>query len=233
MRQGKAADRARGKAPTADRAENCAALMAMFACSAGSATVLLDACTLQHYPRGTILAHQGDDLPHGWILLDGAASYQSFSVDGRAVQLAVFGSGDLLGAYDQRVQLAADLMALTPLVTLKFRTGGLAVLAEQHPDIGLGLSRVFARQLQALMNRLISRTTLTAPGRIYTALLAAAQSDGTIAPAPTVSMLAIQAQTTRETASRALALLDRRGILQRESRQWRVISSRLLEELIV
>jgi CRP/FNR family transcriptional regulator, cyclic AMP receptor protein len=221
------------QAGRSDHAANCAALMAIFGCSADSATAILDSCTLQLYARSSILAHQGDDLACGWILLDGAASYQSISFDGRTVQLAAFGSGDLLGGYDQGIQLAADLMALTPLVTLKFRTGGLSALAVQYPDIGLGLSRAFARQLQALMNRLISRTTLTAPGRIYSALLAATNANGVIHPAQTVSMLAIQAQTTRETASRAIAVLDRRGILQRNSAGWRVTSRRLLEELVV
>ena len=54
-----------------------------------------------------------------------------------------------------------------------------------------------------------------------------------IRPAPIVAALATSVQTTRETASRAISLLERRGIIARQNDHWLIQSIRLLEDLIV
>jgi CRP-like cAMP-binding protein len=52
-------------------------------------------------------------------------------------------------------------------------------------------------------------------------------------PPPIVAALALKAQTTRETASRAMSDLRRRGIIQRDKDRLEIISRPLLEALVI
>src|SRR4029079_10464142 len=99
--------------------------------------------------------------------------------------------------------------------------------------VGAGLARIFAGQLANVLDRFAARVTLTATGRVYSQLLEAIDERGTIDKIPSVTMLAIRAQTTRETASRAISALERRGILRREARAWIIASPRMLEDLAI
>ena len=81
--------------------------------------------------------------------------------------------------------------------------------------------------------KLDARSTLTARGRIYAELARRAGERLAIAPPPVIAELAHIAQTTRETASRAIAELERRGIVARSAEMLRINSPRLLAELVV
>ena len=48
-----------------------------------------------------------------------------------------------------------------------------------------------------------------------------------------ISALALSAQTTRETGSRAINALERRGIIRRDDNQLEILSRSLLEELVI
>jgi DNA-binding GntR family transcriptional regulator len=58
-------------------------------------------------------------------------------------------------------------------------------------------------------------------------------TDLTIRPAPILSELAVRVGSTRETVSRAVNALERRGIIRREAGALVVVSPRLLEELVL
>jgi predicted transcriptional regulator len=90
-----------------------------------------------------------------------------------------------------------------------------------------------ARQLDMVLDRMAARIGLSATGRCYQALLAKADDDGWIKPLPVLSALALGVNTTRETASRAVAQLVRRGIVERHDNGLRVVSRRMLEELVL
>ena len=84
-----------------------------------------------------------------------------------------------------------------------------------------------------LLDRMAARIGLSATGRCYQALLSKSDDDGWIRPPPVLSALAIGVNTTRETASRALAHLIRRGIAERHDDGLRIVSRRMLEELVI
>jgi CRP-like cAMP-binding protein len=48
-----------------------------------------------------------------------------------------------------------------------------------------------------------------------------------------IAALALSAQTTRETGSRAINALERRGIIRRDDERLEILSRGLLEELVV
>ena len=57
--------------------------------------------------------------------------------------------------------------------------------------------------------------------------------DLTIRPGPVLSDLALRVSTTRETASRAVNALERRGIIRRDADALVVVAPHRLEELIL
>ena len=78
-----------------------------------------------------------------------------------------------------------------------------------------------------------ARIILTANGHVYVELLHEAGEEGTISPPPLIAALALSAQTTRETGSRAVNALERRWIIRRDDEQLKILSRNLLEELVI
>jgi DNA-binding transcriptional regulator YhcF (GntR family) len=54
-----------------------------------------------------------------------------------------------------------------------------------------------------------------------------------IRPVPVLTELAVRVSTTRETASRAVKAVERRGIVRRDSDSLTVVAPQRLEELII
>jgi DNA-binding GntR family transcriptional regulator len=54
-----------------------------------------------------------------------------------------------------------------------------------------------------------------------------------ICPAPVLANLAVRAYTTRETVSRAVSALERRGIISRHADALVIVAPHRLEELVV
>ena len=115
----------------------------------------------------------------------------------------------------------------------RIETSQMVGLTAQNATIAEGLAKLMARQLDMVLDRMAARIGLSATGRFYRALLHRADTDGWIRPAPVLSALAISVNTTRETGSRALAALIRRGIVERSDDGLRIVSKRMLEELVV
>jgi DNA-binding MarR family transcriptional regulator len=82
---------------------------------------------------------------------------------------------------------------------------------------------------------MVERTTLSACGRVHAELLRMArQGDGrAIRPPPVLSALAVRVQSTRETVSRTIHALERRGIVRLEPGALIIVAPRRLEELVV
>jgi DNA-binding IclR family transcriptional regulator len=82
---------------------------------------------------------------------------------------------------------------------------------------------------------MFERSALTARGRVCAELLRLAleAKDHTIRPAPVIAELALRAATTRETASRTVNGLERRGIIRRDADALVVIAPHRLEAEII
>ena len=89
-------------------------------------------------------------------------------------------------------------------------------------------------RLARASRRLAEGATLSATGRIYAELLRQARAGGGMAiePVPVLSVVALTVQSTRETVSRTLNDLVKRGIVRREPHRLVVVAPHRLEELI-
>ncbi|RVT90533.1 Crp/Fnr family transcriptional regulator [Sphingomonas crocodyli] len=184
------------------------------------------------FSHNVVIAHQGDPSEHCWLILDGSVRIQLISCDGQRAQLAYHGPGEVFGAYPDVTTHRADIITSGDTEVLRIATSTIAAVAADHASVAYGLSRLFARQLDMALDRMAARATLTAAGRVYSELMRLVDADNIISLVPTVTALAMGANTSRETASRAITALERRGIVKRDGQMMTVQAPRMLKELI-
>jgi CRP/FNR family transcriptional regulator, cyclic AMP receptor protein len=209
----------------------------LLACPLDVAERILAFGRLRTYPIDAVLVRQGDSVAHAWLLMLGRARALLYTADGQLILLHEFGPGDLFGAIGEAdpVQERADIVAAEAVEALLMEAGQLVLLAERHGSIGLALSRSLLRRLRQATVRIYERAALSAVGRIYAELLRQAResADLTIRPAPVLADLAPRVASTRETVSRAVNALERRGIIVRDENGLRIVAPHRLEELIL
>ncbi|HEX8443453.1 MAG TPA: Crp/Fnr family transcriptional regulator [Allosphingosinicella sp.] len=183
--------------------------------------------------KGEALFRQSHLCQRCWLIVEGAAVLQSVGYDGQLLQITSYGPGELAGVFPSPRKQEAELICDAHTEALEAQTVPLARLAATTPGIALGLAALLARQNEALLARMANRITLSASGRVYSELLALADENGAIKPAPVLAAIALRVNTTRETASRAVAAAERRGLVSRVQGGLLIISRPRLEALIV
>lgn len=216
-----------------DTAHHVAAIAACFGCSEPSAQLLARVMHERHYPPRSMIARHGDSSTLLFLVIEGAVVAEIFGFDGQQAQLCRHGPGEIFGAYPDAASHRADVRSLAETRLLAVSSSELARLAREHGEIGSGVAALLARQLDLMLDRMAARIGLSANGRFHKALLQLADAEGQIRPVPVISALALSVHTTRETGSRALAALLRRGIVERHDDGLRIVSRRMLEELVV
>lgn len=202
-------------------------------CSEQSAAILGDAMRYTTFKAREFLAHQGEDCVNFWLILDGTVQLKAMSFEGQNTVISSFGPGEIIGAFSATQSFNYDICALSSLKALEISGIRLAQIVRDHSDVGAGLSRIYSGQLDVVLDRFSSRVSLSAMGRFYKELLRTAEGIDTVSPPPVVTALALVAQTTRETGSRALSNLERRGIIERHPDHLRIVSRAMLEDLVV
>ncbi len=189
--------------------------------------------SIRTYPNRTPIAHQGDDSAYLYLIIEGSVALEIFGPEGQQAQLARHGPGEIFGAYPSPTVHRAAISAIGTAHLLIIPTLKLSDLVSHNADIGSGMAELLAHQLDLLLDRMATRIGLTATGRFYRALISLADDQGMIQPAPVIAALALSVNTSRETASRALAVLLRRGIVERQVDGLKIVSRRLIEDLVV
>lgn len=205
-----------------------------FACSAELAGHILGRGRVRAFPARTTLVRRGDSSAFTFLLIVGRAQALLYGFDGQTVLLHEFAPGDLFGALGDLdpVPQEADVVAVEAVRSFLLEAAELVALAERHGAIGLALSRLLHRRLRQATERVYAQAAMSAAGRVCAELLRLARgsADLTIRPAPVISELALRVGTTRETASRTVSGLERRGIIRRDPGALVVVAPRQLEE---
>jgi CRP/FNR family cyclic AMP-dependent transcriptional regulator len=190
-------------------------------CSAETSEQIVRQGRVRLYPARATILRQGDRSTIAHLLVLGRAQALVYSADGQIILLHDFGPGDLFGALGGlgAAPEEADVVAVQDVRAFLLEAAALIALAERHGCIGLALSRLLLKRLRTASARMYERAALSAPGRVCAELLRLARDgDGlAIRPAPVIAELALRVGTTRETASRTVNALERRGIIRREA----------------
>jgi CRP/FNR family cyclic AMP-dependent transcriptional regulator len=212
-------------------------LRRIFGCAPEVAAIIGARASDRAFPVRATLLRQGDTPEETYLLLTGRAQALLYGMDGQLVMLHEFGAGDIFGAVDHadRAPHEADIVAVEKTRAAVFLALDFLHLMETQGCVGLAVSRMLLRQLRAATGRMVERLTLSAAGRVYAELLRLARlGDGrSIRPAPVLAGLAVRIHTTRETVSRTISALERRGILRREDDGLVIVAPHRLEEMVV
>lgn len=208
-----------------------------FGCPVEVAEAIGQCATARSYRLRAIILRQGDPVGETYLLVAGRAHALLYGLDGQMALLQEHLPGDLFGVIGEAEPRPhdADVVAVEPSQAAVFLALDFLGLIERHACVGLAVSKMLLRQLRATTGRMAERVTLSAVGRVHAELLRLARlGDGrTISPAPVLSVLAVRVHSTRETVSRTISALERRGLIRREHDALVLVAPHRLEELIV
>lgn len=211
-------------------------LAGTFACDAALAQVLRARARLHGYPARSVIV-AGDalfDAVH--VMIDGRARTLAYSLDGRLVAVEDFTRGDLFGETGlfEPARAPHDIAAIEDSSTAAFANAAFVELMGAYSAVAIAVSQRLVARLGKVTRRMVEGATLSAAGRIHAELLRQAEAGEamTIRPAPVLSQFALIVQSTRETVSRTISALEKRGIIERDEHALRVVAPHRLQELI-
>jgi CRP-like cAMP-binding protein len=168
----------------------------------------------------TVVLEQ-DESQGIFLLRSGLVKVRCFDLQGEETVLAVLGPGEVCGemaVLNPQGLRTADVVTLTPCSLVILRAGPFAGLLHSEPRLSLALAQLQAKRLQTLNRRLRLRAgdanlrLLATLVELATRSAVNAAATDPIPPLPQRE-LACLAGLARETASRTLANLRRRGLV--------------------
>lgn len=188
------------------------------------------------FAPGDILSRHGDQDSPLMLVVSGQVQASRFSVDGREIGIAFFRAGESCG--ETAIILGApaivSVVAVTPAVV------GLVQRAEARrlfSDVGVskGLIRLLSKQVELVVNNHTALALPNAYSRVYAVLITVLEeSSGGVKPLPEIpsqAAIALAANVSRETVSRAIKTLVGHGAIAKDGRRVRIIDRNLLQNL--
>jgi CRP/FNR family transcriptional regulator, cyclic AMP receptor protein len=174
------------------------------------------------WERGEVIFREGDDGDTCYLIRSGAVLLTREHQDGRMIALAELRGGGMFGelALFRGETRSATAEAVEETTAVALLAPDMQRLIRRNPDISLKLLSALAERVRTTTERLMQQSFQTVAGRVSSALLSqvtARQEEG--APERDVLVEATQAEiaqlagTSRESASRFLATLEREGVV--------------------
>jgi CRP-like cAMP-binding protein len=176
----------------------------------------------RRFEAGEVIFCEGDASDTCYIVRTGHARAVREHSDGRSITLANFGPGDIFGelAMFDSERRSATVEALDVMDAIAILGSDMRRLLVLHSDIAVKLVIGLGRRLRETNERLSRQSFQTVQSRVAAVLaelVAAAQAegagDGDVLITSTQADLAQLAGSSRESASRFLAVLERAGII--------------------
>jgi CRP/FNR family transcriptional regulator len=169
-----------------------------------------------------VIFREGDESDTCYVVRSGHARAVREHPDGRTLSLAHFGPGDIFGelAMFDDERRSATVETLDEVEAIAILGKDMRRLLREHPDLAVKLVISLGRRLREANERLARQSFQTVQSRVagvLADLVAQAQSEG--APERDVLIRTTQADvaqlagSSRESASRFLAVLERAGVV--------------------
>ena len=177
----------------------------------------------RRYEPGEVVFREGDESDTCYVVKTGHARAIREHADGRTITLANFGSGDIFGElalFENEVR-SATVETLDGVEAVALLGADMRRLMRDHPEIAVGVVVSLGRRLRAANERIASQSFQTVQSRVATVLtqlVAEAQAEGAaerdVLVVATQADVAKLAGSSRESASRFLAVLERAGVIE-------------------
>jgi len=176
----------------------------------------------RHFDAGEVVFREGDRSNTCYVVRSGRARAVREHSGRRTLTLATFGPGDIFGelAMFEDESRSATVETLDDTDVCAILGHDMRRLLRSHPDIAVKLLGALGRRLRETNERLARQSFQTVQSRVAAALaelVAAASADGAgetdVLITATQTDLAQLAGSSRESASRFLATLERAGVI--------------------
>jgi CRP-like cAMP-binding protein len=184
----------------------------------------------RRFEPGHVVFREGDASDTCYIVREGHARAIHEHGDGRTITLATFGPGDIFGelAMFEDELRSATVEAVEPTAVVAVLGPDMRRLMIEHPEISTRLVIALGRRLREANERLSRQSFQTVQSRVAGVLgdlVAQERAGGSVGSAPgrsrkedvlvtaTQADLAQLAGSSRESASRFLAVLERAGVI--------------------
>jgi CRP/FNR family transcriptional regulator len=243
-------------APTSSETAQLLAAVPVFAMlAADDLQRIAEVAVPRRFAPGEVVFREGDASDTCYIVRSGRCRAVREHPDGRTITLATFGPGDIFGelAMFEEERRSATVEAVEELHVVGVLGGDMRRLMKQHPEISMRLVIALGRRLRETNERLARQSFQTVQSRVATVLLELVQqtvgearrgagkdvSDGVGAATPrdvlitsTQADVAKLAGSSRESASRFLAVLERAGVISQGRGRLVVHDPRALEAYV-
>jgi CRP/FNR family transcriptional regulator len=174
------------------------------------------------FESGQAVFREGDQSDTCYIVREGRARAIRTHGDGRSITLATFGPGDIFGelAMFEDERRSATVEAIDPISVVAVLGPDMRRLMTEHPEISTRLVIALGRRLRETNERLTRQSFQTVQSRVAVVLselvaeaLANGAAERDVLVTATQADLAQLAGSSRESASRFLAVLERAGVI--------------------
>jgi CRP/FNR family transcriptional regulator len=174
------------------------------------------------FPAHHVIFREGDESDTCYVVRAGHARAVREHADGRIIALAHFGPGDIFGelAMFDAERRSATVETLDDVQAIAVLGADMRRLLRSHPDIAVKLVIALGRRLREANERLARQSFQTVQSRVAVVLdglVRQAQEEGADARDVLVKItqadIAQLAGSSRESASRFLAVLERAGVI--------------------
>jgi CRP/FNR family transcriptional regulator, cyclic AMP receptor protein len=174
------------------------------------------------FEAGQVIFREGDASDTCYIVRDGRARAVRAHSDGRVITLANFGSGDIFGelAIFESEKRSATVEAVEPTHVIAILGPDMRRLLNSHHEMAMRLVIALGRRLRETNERLTRQSFQTVQSRVATVLaqlVEQARAEGAgeadVLVTATQADVAQLAGSSRESASRFLAVLERAGVI--------------------
>jgi CRP/FNR family transcriptional regulator len=174
------------------------------------------------FAAGQVIFREGDTSDTCYVVRHGHARAVREHSDGRSITLAHFGPGDIFGelAMFDDERRSATLETLDEVDAIAITGADMRRLLREHPDIAVKLVISLGRRMREANERLTRQSFQTVQSRVAGVLgqlVSQAQTEGAgetdVLVRITQADIAQLAGSSRESASRFLAVLERAGVV--------------------
>jgi CRP/FNR family cyclic AMP-dependent transcriptional regulator len=176
----------------------------------------------RRFEPGEAVFREGDASDTCYVVREGHARAIRTHSDGRTITLATFGPGDIFGelAMFEDERRSATVQAIEPMSVVGVLGPDMRRLMGEHPEISARLVIALGRRLREMNERLSRQSFQTVQSRVAVVLsqlveqeVAEGKDPADVLVTATQADLAQLAGSSRESASRFLAVLERAGVI--------------------
>jgi len=194
----------------------------------------------RRHPANQVILLENDWGNSVYFILEGWVKIRTYNLDGKEVTLNILGKGEVFGemASLEEIPRSTDVITLVPTVIGNMPAQHFVSLLHTEPQAGLYLARLMAKRLRQVNRRLRLRES-DSQSRVADILLFLADGQGKAAgqgmeiPNLPHRELSGLSGLARETVTRVLSKLEKKGLIQRDREVLKIIDVEALENLLV